>query len=267
MKKILFVLFLAVPVICFSETVFIPHIGFDIINFKNDKKFDDFMSKLVNKGLKRNKATDRISVKDIPQSNPNFAAFTFGLDMRFIMKNGFTFYWNNMFSVAEKFSANQFVNYIAGQGIGQSDKIILYKKAVKEKYYLMLFSTEFLFGATYFRTGALSLNFGLGLKFSATPLIKTIYNLKRDIFPETMSLSLITALGGTFGVSYYFNDIVGLSVSISDFMGAGIFAFERIKERDGSKIKTADIYTSLGFTNDFSVKFGVNLRINGKLEK
>lgn len=271
MKRV-WALFLVISVssLAFAETVFIPHIGLDVIKFVNDKKFDNFMSSLVNKGLDRNKnpgeLVEKISAKDVPQSNPHFASFTIGLDMRFTGKSGFTFYWNNMFSIADRFKAKQYGHFIKGAGPGGSDKLFLHKEKRNEKFKLMLYSTEFLFGATYFRTKALTINFGLGLKFAISPLIGTISNLKKDYFAEQMGLNIISALGGTFGVSYYFNDIVGLSVSLSDFMGIGFFAFEKTKQ-PGTKLKDALVFTAFGFTNDFSVKFGVNLRVKGKLEK
>jgi len=63
-------------------------------------------------------------------------------------------------------------------------------------------------------------------------------------------------------MAYYFNETVGLSLSVSDFVGFGAFLAGDVKQENGS-IKKATAFASIGLNNNFSCKFGLNLRVNG----
>lgn len=270
MKKKLFVLLLVLlPSVIFSEVVFVPRIGMDVHKgIKSDmldKYLVDFINKALQSGKDPNEEVTTVTTEDIPHSKPLITMFTAGLDMQFIAHgNGFTFFWNNEFSIAQRFMA--FEKFYFEKKLTNLDK----DKVIKEtdKYYqdqkVMLVSTELLFGGTFRRESAFNINFGLGIKASVTPstivLVKGLFNQQ---FPENDTvIAVIPAVGGTFGVAYYFNEWLGLSISVSDYVGFGAFVAGNVKQENGG-IKAATAFASIGLNNNFSCKFGLNLRVNG----
>lgn len=269
MKKKLFVLFLVlVPTLMFSEVVFVPRIGMDVHKGIKSEMLDKYLVKFINGALQAgkepNEEVTEVTLDDIPHSKPLITMLTVGFDMQFIAHgNGFTFFWNNEFSIAKRFTA--FEKFYFEKKLTNLDQDKVRKET--EKYYedrkVMLVSTELLFGGTFRRESALNINFGIGIKASVTPatlgLIKGLFN---QTFPEKAVIAVIPAVGGTFGVAYYFNETVGLSLSVSDFVGFGAFIAGDVKQ-EGGRIKAATAFASLGLNNNFSCKFGLNLRVNG----
>lgn len=270
MKKKLFILLLVlVPTLMFSEIVFVPRIGMDIHKGIKSQMLDrylvDFVNKSLQQGKKANEDVTKITANDIPHSKPLITMFTLGFDMQFIShSNGFTFFWNHEFSFAHKFKA--FEKFTFAGKLTSADKDLVAKDTgnYDEKRKVMLLSTELLFGGTFRRENALNINFGLGLKTSITPSTLTlIRGLFKQQFPDKSTvIAVIPAIGGTFGIAYYFNETVGLSFSVSEFIGFGAFVAGDVKQENG-QIKAATAYASLGLNNNFACKIGVNLRVNG----
>ena len=151
---------------------------------------------------------------------------TFELDMFGIApSNGFTFFWNNSFSWAKKD--------------------------------LQFISSEILLGATFRRDKALNISFGLG------PRMASSVNFGGLDDPVHI-ISTLLGLGGTFGLSYYFNDSFGISLFASDFvcLDTGTMRESRRIHDGGEMIETKPSYK---ISNTFSVRAGVNFRIGGNL--
>ena len=151
---------------------------------------------------------------------------TFELDMFGIApSNGFTFFWNNSFSWAKKD--------------------------------LQFISSEILLGATFRRDKALNISFGLG------PRMASSVNFGGLDDPVHI-ISTLLGLGGTFGLSYYFNDSFGISLFASDFvcLDTGTMRESRRIHNGGEVIETKPSYK---ISNTFSVRAGVNFRIFGSL--
>ena len=252
----------------FSEVVFVPRIGMDVHKGIKSEMLDKYLVDFINKALQSGKAPNEevteVTLDEIPHSKPLITMLTVGFDMQFIAHgNGFTFFWNNEFSIAQRFTA--FEKFYFEKKLTNLDKDKVTKET--EKYYeakkVMLVSTELLLGGTFRREDALNINFGVGIKASVTPstigMIKGLFNQQ---IPESAVIAVIPAVGGTFGMAYYFNETVGLSLSVSDFVGFGAFLAGDVKQENGS-IKKATAFASIGLNNNFSCKFGLNLRVNG----
>lgn len=149
---------------------------------------------------------------------------TFELDMFGIApSNGFTFFWNNS------------VSWIKND--------------------LQFISSEILLGATFRRKKALNISFGLG------PRMASPVNFGRVDDPVHI-ISTLLGLGGTFGLSYYFNDSFGISLFASDFLclDTGMMKESRRMHNGGVVRETKSSYK---MSNTFSVRAGVNFRIFG----
>lgn len=270
MKKIVgLLLFVILPTLMFSEVVFMPRIGFDIHKgFESqmlDKKLVEWINKALEAGKDPSETVKPVTTDDLPHSKPLITMITFGFDMQFISHgNGFTFFWNNEFGYAAGFKAYEkftFLRKLTPLGQDTVDKDTAF---FNEKQKIMLLSTELLFGGTFRREDALNINFGIGLKASITPqTIMLIKNLLSNQFPEKETVvAVLPAIGGTFGMTYYFNDVVGISASVSDFISFGAFISGKAKT-DSGKIKSANAFASLGLSNSFSMKLGLSLRVHG----
>lgn len=272
MKKITVILLLAMlPAMMFSEVVFMPRVGFDIHKGIKNQMLDAALKKLinwtVNSGKKEGENPTYITDDQIPHSKPLLTMITVGLDMQFIHHgNGFTFFWNNEFSYSANFKAYEKFNY--GEGLLPGVKSFSKNAGnFDEAQKVMLYSTEFLLGGTFRRENAFNIHFGIGLKLSITPgtlrLLKPAFSGERTKIPEKLTVMAIPAIGGTFGFTYYFNNVVGLSLSLNEFVGFGGFLSARVLE-DSNGVPTKAIgYASMGFTNNFAMKLGLNLRVNG----
>jgi len=151
---------------------------------------------------------------------------TFELDMFGIEPiTGVTFFWNNSFSWAKKD--------------------------------LQFISSEILLGATFRRDKALNISFGLG------PRMESPVNYSKLGNPNIISTLL--GLGGTFGLSYYFNNSFGISLFASDFLclDTGPTHESRRTLRDGREVR--ETKSSYKISNTFSIRAGINFRIFGSL--
>ena len=270
MKKIIgLLLFAIVPTLMFSEVVFMPRVGIDIHKGIKSKMLDEKLVEWINKALDNGKADGEIvthvTPETLPHSKPLITMITFGFDMQFISHdNGFTFFWNNEFGYAAGFKAYEKFSFIRKLNPLGQDTVDKDTGIFNEKQKVMMISTELLFGGTFRREDALNINFGVGLRASITPqtlaLIKGLFDNK---FPENNTvIAVLPALGGTFGLTYYFNDVVGISASVSDFVSFGTFISGKAKA-EGGKIKTATAFASLGLSNNFAMKLGLSLRVHG----
>lgn len=273
MKKFTVMLLLAImPAMMFSEVVFMPRIGFDIHKGIKNQMLDGLLKKLINStinsGKKQGETPTYIEDDNIPHSTPLLTMFTVGLDMQFIHHgNGFTFFWNNEFSYSANFKAYEKFNYLHDALPGESS-LTKTTGEYKEPQKIMLYSTELLMGGTFRREEAFNIHFGIGLKISMTPgtlkLLKPAFSGNRDAIPTELTVLAIPALGGTFGFTYYFNEVVGLSLSINEFVGFGGFLSARVVDKNSEGTPTKAVgYASMGFTNNFAMKLGVNLRVHG----
>lgn len=147
---------------------------------------------------------------------------TLGLDIQFISHNsGFTFFLNNAVS-----------------------------KANKDSFF---FTSEILLGHTFRREKAFNINVGFGFRNSSTiNSFLYIFNVENMIPNEP--ILILPSFGGSFGVSYYFNNVFGLSFAVSDFVSYGAFVLDE---------HGREIVFSKHITDTFCFKFGLNLRING----
>lgn len=259
-------LLVMMPTIMFSEVVFMPRLGFDIHKGIKNQLLDGILKEVINTAINSDKKEGEepsyLSNDQLPHSKPLISMFTIGLDMQFIHHgSGFTFFFNNEFSYASNFKAYEQFRY--------GDSKILPKEVgtLTEKQKIMLYSFELLMGGTFRREQAFNIHFGIGLKVGLTPnSISTVIKAFKDgrnAVPDQVTMMVVPAFGGTFGFTYYFNEIVGLSVSINEFLGFGGFLSTRVTEKENNKLKSAVAYASMGFTNNFAMKFGVNLRIHG----
>lgn len=270
MKKIIgLLLFAIIPTLMFSEVVFMPRVGLDVYKGIESKTLDNMMVKWINKALENGKdpteTVTEVTTDDLPHSKPFITMITFGFDMQFISHdNGFTFFWNNEFAYAAGFKAYEKFNFIRKLNPLGQDTVDKDTGIFDEKQKIMMLSSEFLFGGTFRRENALNINFGLGLRASVTPqtlvLIKDLLDSK---LPENNTVvAVLPALGGTFGLTYYFNNVIGISASVSDFVSFGAFVAGNAKAEDG-KIKTATAFASVGLSNSFAMRLGISLRANG----
>lgn len=270
MKKIIgLLLFAIVPTLMFSEVVFMPRIGFDIHKGIKSRMLDKTLVNWINKALENGKdpaeTVTQITTDDLPHSKPLITMITFGFDMQFISHgNGFTFFWNNEFGYAAGFKAYEKFSFLRKLNPGGQDSVDKDTGVFNEKQKIMMLSTELLFGGTFRREDALNINFGLGLRTSITPQTLTlIKGLFENKFPEKNTVvAILPAIGGTFGITYYFNNIVGISASVSDFISFGTFISGKA-EAEGGRIKTATAFASLGLSNSFAMRVGLSLRVNG----
>ena len=275
MKKIIgLLLFAIMPTLMFSEVVFMPRVGLDVFKGIKSEALDNMMVKWVNKALQNGKASNEsvneFKKEDLPHSKPLITMMTFGFDMQFISHgNGFTFFWNNEFAYAAGFQAYQkfaFLKKLTPINPGPGDIVNNEDVNTYEKQKVMMLSTELLFGGTFRREDALNINFGLGFRASMTPqTIKLIKNLFSNDFPEKDTVvAVLPALGGTFGIAYYFNEVVGISASVSDFVSFGAFVSGKAeKDPVTGKFQRATAFASLGLSNSFAMRLGLNLRVHG----
>ena len=273
MKKIIgLLLFAIVPTLMFSEVVFMPRVGLDVFKGIKSEALDNMMVKWVNKALENGKASDEtvteFKKEDLPHSKPLITMMTFGFDMQFISHgNGFTFFWNNEFAYAAGFQAYEKFTFLKKlPPVRPEDEIVKDTDTFKETQKIMMLSTELLFGGTFRRENALNINFGLGFRASMTPqTIKLIKNLFSNDFPEKDTVvAVLPALGGTFGIAYYFNEVVGISASVSDFVSFGAFMSGKAeKDPVTGKFQRATAFASLGLSNSFAMRLGLNLRVHG----
>lgn len=275
MRKVIgLLLFAVLPTLMFSEVVFMPRIGLDVYKGIKSEALDNMMVKWVNKALQNGKDSDEsvteFKKEDLPHSKPLITMMTFGFDMQFIAHdNGFTFFWNNEFAYAAGFQAYQKFNFLKKLTLinpGADDKVINEDVNTYEKQKVMMISSEFLFGGTFRRENALNISFGLGFKASMTPqTIKLITSLFSNDFPEKDTVvAVLPAIGGTFGIAYYFNEVVGISASVSDFVSFGAFISGKAeKDPNTGKFQRATAFASLGLSNSFAMRLGLNLRVNG----
>jgi hypothetical protein len=274
MKKIIgLLLFAVIPTLMFSEVVFMPRIGLDVYKGIKSEALDNMMVKWINKALENgkdpNETVKYITKGDLPHSKPLITMITFGFDMQFISHgNGFTFFWNNEFGYAAGFQAYEKFTFLRKLPPLRPDDDIIKDgdKTFKENQKVMMLSTELLFGGTFRRESAFNINFGLGLRASVTPqtlaLIKGLFN---NQFPENNTVvAILPALGGTFGFTYYFNNVVGISASVSDFVSFGAFvAGKAEKNKTTGKFQKAVAFASVGLSNSFAMRLGLSLRVHG----
>lgn len=273
MKKIIgLLLFAIMPTLMFSEVVFMPRVGLDVFKGIKSEALDNMMVKWINKALENgkdsNETVTEFKKEDLPHSKPLITMITFGFDMQFISHgNGFTFFWNNEFAYAAGFQAYEKFTFLKKlPPVRPEDKILKDPDTFKENQKIMMLSTELLFGGTFRREDALNINFGLGFRASMTPqTIKLIKNLFSNDFPENNTVvAVLPALGGTFGIAYYFNEVVGISASVSDFISFGAFVSGKAeKDPVTGKFQTATAFASLGLSNSFAMRLGLNLRVHG----
>ena len=273
MKKIIgLLLFAIMPTLMFSEVVFMPRVGLDVFKGIKSEALDNMMVKWINKALENgkdsNETVTEFKKEDLPHSKPLITMMTFGFDMQFISHgNGFTFFWNNEFAYAAGFQAYEKFTFLKKlPPVRPEDKIVKDPDTFKENQKIMMLSTELLFGGTFRREDALNINFGLGFRTSMTPqTIKLIKNLFSNDFPEKDTVvAVLPALGGTFGIAYYFNEVVGISASVSDFISFGAFVSGKAeKDPVTGKFQTATAFASLGLSNSFAMRLGLNLRVHG----
>jgi len=272
MRKVTVILLLAMlPAMMFSEVVFMPRMGFDIHKgIKShllDNAFQGIINKAINKDKKEGEDPSFLKASDLPNSKTLAPMFTIGFDMQFISHaSGFTFFFNNEFSYTPKFMAYERFNYAEGAFGGKNFE----KEAgnFNEKQNIMLYSFELLMGGTFRRENAFNIHFGIGLKVGLTPgtikLAIDAFTKGRDAIPDQVTTMVVPAFGGTFGFTYYFTDVVGLSVSVNEFLGFGGFISARTTEKkDDGTPKKAIGFASMGFTNNFAMKIGLNLRVKG----
>lgn len=273
MKKFFTILLLSMlPILAFSEVVFSPRIGFDIHKALKNKMMDNVLKNIVNKAIESGKSEGEnptlLEDDAIPHSDFLLTMFTIGLDMQFIAhSNGFTFFWNNEFSYAKSFKAYEQFHFVK-QVAPLKDIMMNEDGTFNENQKTMLYSTELMFGGTFRRENDFNIHFGLGLKLGFTPstlkLIKPAISGDRAKIPDEIGVIVLPAIGGTFGFTYYFNKVVGLSASVNEFLGFGAFLSAKVTGRDPAGVANKGIaYASIGFSNNFAMKLGVNLRVNG----
>ena len=102
----------------------------------------------------------------------------------------------------------------------------------------------------------MNISFGLGGRVSTTMHLGS--KLKDSVGV------LLPSLGGTFGLSYYFTNTFGISLSASDFVSLGDIGGSYTKYYDGTKEKEKSSF-HYDISNTFSVRAGVNFRIFGSL--
>ena len=104
----------------------------------------------------------------------------------------------------------------------------------------------------------------VGLTPGTIKLAIDAFTKGRDAIPDQVTTMVVPAFGGTFGFTYYFTDVVGLSVSVNEFLGFGGFISARTTEKkDDGTPKKAIGFASMGSTNNFAMKIGLNLRVKG----
>lgn len=273
MKRIILLLLLVMmPAMMFSEVVFMPRIGFDIHKGIKNQMLDGVLKKVINmainSGKKEGETPTYLADDQVPHSKPLLTMITAGFDMQFIHHgNGFTFFWNNEFSYSANFKAYEQFFYGEGRLSPGVKSFYTDEGTYTEKQKIMLYSTEILLGGTFRRENAFNIHFGVGLKVGITPatlkLLKPAFAGDRAKIPEQLTVMAIPAIGGTFGFTYYFTDVVGMSLSVNEFLGFGGFLSARVLDsKDGVPTKAIG-YASMGFTNNFAMKLGLNLRVHG----
>lgn len=146
-----------------------------------------------------------------------------GFDVHGIASSGgFTFFWNNTYSFA------------------RTD--------------LTFVSSEILLGRTCRKRKALNISFGFGARLAVGLNPQRIVGNRLDY--------LLPGLGGTLGFSYYFNDVLGLSLFASDFVCLRTSAHTRHADKQEAMGKLS--FTE-GISNTVSIRLGMNVRIGGKL--
>ena len=274
MKKLFGIAILAImPAIMFAEVVFMPRLGIDIHKGIKNQMLDSALRQLINTTIERGKKPGEnpklVEDNQIPHSKPLVTMFTVGLDMQFIVhSNGFTFFWNNEFSYAKDFKAYEQFQFLRHPALAGGSDLKTEEGVYNGGQKLMLLSTEFLFGATFRRENAFNIHFGLGFKTSLSPatlgLLKPAFSGEISKIPNEMTVMILPALGGTFGFTYYFTEVVGISASINEFVGVGAFLSTKILGKDNEGIPNKAVgYASMGLSNNFAMKLGLNLRVHG----
>ncbi len=215
MKKFfILILFLLLPFYISSETIFIPRLGLDL-----HKGFN-----------KTENNTNKIS---------SFSkTLSFGLDMYSVTHHfGFMVFLNND------------ISFIKSQE--EYEKLTFEKNNYSKTQIKLLLSTEFLLGKAFISDSYMDIYFGLGAKTYISP---KIFPFLKNIFNESLSNESVMiakpALGGVIGLTYYLNDSLGVSFSISDFIDYGAFVF-------GDNQKESVTFKSNGFNNMFSARLGI----------
>ncbi|MGP1415713.1 MAG: DUF2715 domain-containing protein [Treponema sp.] len=258
-KRVICILLLFLPFVTFSESIFTFYMGTDIQKVSNIDALDNLFKNMV--GGRYSQDSNQVPY---PNSKILIPMLSLGIDMQFVsQKNGFTFFWNNAFLYAD-----HVVGYEA-LGFTYTDKLnaenIKKRDTFKiKKFYV--YSTEMLFGGTFRRENAFNIYFGVGFKTQFNPsMIWDIIGIVQRIIPNSVQMyAMLAGFGGTFGFSYYFNNVVGLTFSINDFVGLGAAVVARFDgfENDGYP-RSGKAMFSLGINNNFAMKFGLSLRVNG----
>lgn len=262
MKKTFFIFLLAVlSLMAFSESIFTFHIGTDIQKGINIAPLYD----VVKNSLGKQFGQDSDQVPS-PNSKVLIPMLSVGLDMQFASHtSGFTFFWNHAFLYADHVVGYQVLDFVYKDKLNA--EAVDGKTTFKNKLYV--YSSEMLFGGTFRRENAFNIHFGIGFKTQFNPsMIKDIIGIVKSQIPQdkVQMYAMVAGLGGTFGFSYYFNNVVGLTFSVSDFVGLGgtIFGqFNGGSTNEGGYPTSGRAMLNLGLNNNFAMKFGLSLRANG----
>ena len=262
MKKKFFILLLVLlPLAVFSESIFTFYVGTDIQKANNIDGLDNLF-----KGFVGNKFSQDPNQVPYPKSKIAIPMFSIGLDMQFVShKSGFTFFWNNAFLCADHVVGYETLNFKYDDKF--NTEIVGGRKTLRGKF--NVYSTEMLFGGTFRRENAFNIHFGIGFRTQFNPsMIWDILGLVKGIIPQerVQMYAMVAGFGGTFGFTYYFNNVVGLMFSINDFVGLGgaiLGQFEGGSTNEAGFPTSGRAMLSLGLNNNFAMKFGLSLRVNG----
>lgn len=260
MRKIVCVFLLTLlPLMAFSESVFMFHIGTDIQKGCHINALDNLVKGLLVKHF----GGDPASIQS-PRSKILIPMLSVGLDMQFIsQKNGFTFFWNHAFLYADHATGYSSVD-ITYDGDKLNSKLEEGKDIFKKKFHV--YSTEMLFGGTFRRENAFNIHFGVGFKTQFTPgMIWDIIGIVTGSYPSSVKMyAMLAGFGGTVGFTYYFNNVVGLTFSINEFVGLGGMIVADVNGMETKSLPDGGrAMLTLGVNNNFAMKFGLSLRIHG----
>ncbi len=237
MKKAIGVVFFLCmfSVALFAEFVISPTIGYSNIMGKSS-------------GYPRGSNTSFGSMFVLP-SKISMNTFTFGIDMGYVGKNGFTFMFNNNISLLKKFKiSTQIPTGLLG------DKKVNATSDVKSVFW----QANLLLGYTFKPIDDLGIVFASGLSGGfGKPTVKSL-NVS-DLGINTNLLKLETwmfNIGVPIQVScnYYFTKNIGIGISLIDVIGWGVIQTDPLEYSMGGK-KGFQLKSSKLF-NDFTIKLG-----------
>lgn len=251
----------------FSEVVLKPEIGFTNVSMKN-LRYPPYLASIAN-----NMAKDIVEDADINQAIPridlSWTPFTVGFSLGTVKTGGFTFLWNNFFSVAGKAKKNAEINNNYLNGYNINAKLIDAEKiSIKKGCY---YEGQFVFGYTWrllseklHVTAGMGLQLGIGnVGMNLKELITAAKNFNPDEYEadKFSNCIILVNLGVPLqaGVEFYFTKNVGIGITLNDSLTYGISAFTRkahVKMKDDTEKDIPLPLLPAGFTNTFTLMLG-----------